>query len=82
MVKHSTNLILDDSPFYAEEEDIEEALRLAKEADLGGHDQLLRTYWKARQIIPISVQSRSKAAAGHTVGCRYHFPYRRRATDG
>ena len=34
MTKHSTNLILDDTGFHAEEEEIEEALRLAKDADL------------------------------------------------
>jgi hypothetical protein len=34
MTKHSTNLILDDAGFHAEEEDVEEALSLAKDADL------------------------------------------------
>jgi hypothetical protein len=34
MTKHSTNLILDDTGFHASDEEVEEALELAKEADL------------------------------------------------
>ena len=34
MAKHSINLILDDTGFHASDEDVEEALELAKEADL------------------------------------------------
>jgi hypothetical protein len=34
MAKHSMNLILDDTGFYGSDEDIEEALKLAKLADL------------------------------------------------
>jgi hypothetical protein len=34
MSKHSTNLILDDTAFHSSDEEVEEALKLAKEADL------------------------------------------------
>lgn len=34
MTKYSTNLILDDTGFYADDEEIEEALKLAKDADM------------------------------------------------
>ena len=77
MVKHSTNLILDDSPFYAEEEDIEEALRLAKEADL-----VVMTNYYARIEKRGNNTHLVKAlkAAGHTVVVVTNFPYRKGTT--
>jgi beta-N-acetylhexosaminidase len=77
MVKHSTNLILDDAPFYAEEEDIEEALRLAKEADL-----VVMTNYYARIEKRGNNTHLVKAlkAAGHTVVVVTNFPYRKGTT--
>jgi beta-N-acetylhexosaminidase len=77
MVKHSTNLILDDAPFYAEEEDIEEALRLAKEADL-----VVMTNYYARIEKRGNNTHLVKAlkAAGHTVIVVTNFPYRKGTT--
>jgi beta-N-acetylhexosaminidase len=77
MVKHSTNLILDDAPFHAEEEDIEEALRLAKEADL-----VVMTNYYARIEKRGNNTHLVKAlkAAGHTVVIVTNFPYRKGTT--
>jgi beta-N-acetylhexosaminidase len=77
MVKHSTNLILDDAPFYAEEEDIEEAMRLAKEADL-----VVMTNYYARIEKRGNNTHLVKAlkAAGHTVVVVTNFPYRKGTT--
>jgi beta-N-acetylhexosaminidase len=77
MVKHSTNLILDDAPFHAEEEDIEEALRLAKEADL-----VVMTNYYARIEKRGNNTHLVKAlkAAGHTVVVVTNFPYRKGTT--
>jgi len=77
MVKHSTNLILDDAPFHAEEEDIEEALRLAKEADL-----VVMTNYYARIEKRGNNTHLAKAlkAAGHTVVVVTNFPYRKGTT--
>ncbi len=77
MVRHSTNLILDDAPFYAEEEDIEEALRLAKEADL-----VVMTNYYARIEKRGNNTHLVKAlkAAGHTVVVVTNFPYRKGTT--
>lgn len=77
MVKHSTNLILDDAPFFAEEEDIEEALRLAKEADL-----VVMTNYYARIEKRGNNTHLVKAlkAAGHTVVVVTNFPYRKGTT--
>jgi beta-N-acetylhexosaminidase len=77
MVKHSTNLILDDAPFFAEEEDIEEALRLAKEADL-----VVMTNYYARIEKRGNNTHLVKAlkAAGHTVIVVTNFPYRKGTT--
>lgn len=77
MVKHSTNIILDDAPFYAEEEDIEEALRLAKEADL-----VVMTNYYARIEKRGNNTHLVKAlkAAGHTVVVVTNFPYRKGTT--
>jgi beta-N-acetylhexosaminidase len=77
MVKHSTNLILDDAPFHADEEDIEEALRLAKEADL-----VVMTNYYARIEKRGNNTHLVKAlkAAGHTVVIVTNFPYRKGTT--
>jgi hypothetical protein len=77
MVKYSTNLILDDAPFFAEEEDIEEALRLAKEADL-----VVMTNYYARIEKRGNNTHLVKAlkAAGHTVVVVTNFPYRKGTT--
>lgn len=77
MVKHSTNLILDDTPFHADEEDIEEALRLAKEADL-----VVMTNYYARIEKQGNNTHLVKAlkAAGHTVVVVTNFPYRKGTT--
>jgi beta-N-acetylhexosaminidase len=77
MVKHSTNLILDDAPFFAEEEDIEEALRLAKEADL-----VVMTNYYARIEKRGNNTHLVKAlkAAGHNVVVVTNFPYRKGTT--
>lgn len=77
MVKHSTNLILDDAPFHAEDEDIEEALRLAKEADL-----VVMTNYYARIEKRGNNTHLAKAlkAAGHTVVVVTNFPYRKGTT--
>jgi len=77
MVKYSTNLILDDAGFHAEEEDVEEALRLAKEADL-----VVMTNYYARIEKRGNNTHLVKAlkAAGHTVVVVTNFPYRKGAT--
>jgi beta-N-acetylhexosaminidase len=77
MVKYSTNLILDDAPFHAEEEDIEEALQLAKEADL-----VVMTNYYARIEKRGNNTHMVKAlkAAGHTVVVVTNFPYRKGTT--
>ena len=77
MVKYSTNLILDDAPFHAEEEDIEEALRLAKEADL-----VVMTNYYARIEKRGNNTHLVKAlkAAGHTVVVVTNVPYRKGTT--
>lgn len=77
MVKYSTNLILDDAPFHADEEDIEEALRLAKEADL-----VVMTNYYARIEKRGNNTHLVKAlkAAGHTVVVVTNFPYRKGTT--
>lgn len=77
MVKYSTNLILDDAGFHAEEEDVEEALRLAKEADL-----VVMTNYYARIEKRGNNTHLAKAlkAAGHTVVIVTNFPYRKGTT--
>ncbi|MGZ6267221.1 MAG: glycoside hydrolase family 3 protein [Candidatus Limnocylindrales bacterium] len=64
MAKHSMNLILDDTAFHGSDEDIEEALRLAKEADL-----VVMTNYYARIEKRGNNQYLAKALkdAGHTV---------------
>ena len=77
MVKYSTNLILDDAGFHADEEDVEEALRLAKEADL-----VVMTNYYARIEKRGNNTHLVKAlkAAGHTVVVVTNFPYRKGTT--
>jgi hypothetical protein len=77
MAKHSMNLILDDAGFYADDDDVEEALRLAKEADL-----VVMTNYYARIEKKGNNQHLVKAlkAAGHTVIVVTNFPYRKGTT--
>ncbi len=72
MTKHSTNLILDDTAFHADAEDVEEALELAKQADL-----VVMTNYYAR------IEKRGNnfhlaqalKKAGHTVVIMTNYPY-------
>jgi beta-N-acetylhexosaminidase len=77
MTRHSTNLILDDAGFHAEEEEVEEALRLAKGADL-----VVMTNYYARIEKRGNNTHLAKAlkAAGHTVVVVTNFPYRKGTT--
>jgi beta-N-acetylhexosaminidase len=77
MAKHSMNLILDDTGFYGSDEDIEEALKLAKEADL-----VVMTNYFARIEKKGNNQRLVKLlkAAGHTVIVVTNFPYRKGVT--
>jgi beta-N-acetylhexosaminidase len=77
MAKHSMNIILDDTQFYASDEDMEEALDLAKKADL-----VVMTNYYARIEKKGNNQRLVKAlkAAGHTVIVVTNFPYRRGVT--
>jgi beta-N-acetylhexosaminidase len=77
MAKHSINLILDDTAFHAADEDVEEALRLAKEADL-----VVMTNYYARIEKRGNNQHLAKALkdAGHTVVVVTNFPYLRGTT--
>ena len=77
MVKHSTNLILDDTGFHAEEEEVEEALRLAKEVDL-----VVMTNYYARIEKRGNNTHLVKAlkAAGKDVVVVTNFPYRKGTT--
>jgi beta-N-acetylhexosaminidase len=77
MTKHSTNLILDDAAFHASEEDVEEALRLAKEADL-----VVMTNYYARIEKRGNNTHLVKALknAGHDVVVVTNFPYRKGTT--
>jgi beta-N-acetylhexosaminidase len=77
MTKHSTNLILDDAAFHASEEDVEEALRLAKEADL-----VVMTNYYARIEKRGNNTHLVKALkkAGHNVVVVTNFPYRKGTT--
>ena len=72
MAKHSINLILDDTGFHASDEDVEEALELAKEADL-----VVMTNYYARIEKRGNNQRLVKALkdAGHTVVVVTNFPY-------
>jgi beta-N-acetylhexosaminidase len=77
MTKHSTNLILDDTGFHAEEDEIEEALRLAK-----GTDLVVMTNYYARIEKRGNNTHLVKAlkAAGHDVVVVTNFPYRKGTT--
>ncbi len=77
MVKHSTNLILDDTSFYAEDDEVEEALKLAKQADL-----IVMTNYYARIEKKGNNTHLVKAlrAAGHDVVVVTNFPYRKGTT--
>jgi len=77
MAKHSMNLILDDTAFHASDEEVEEALRLAKEADL-----VVMTNYYARIEKRGNNQHLVKALkeAGHTVVVVTNFPYRKGTT--
>jgi hypothetical protein len=72
MARHSINLILDDTAFHATDEDVEEALRLAKQADL-----VVMTNYYARIEKRGNNQYLVKALkdAGHTVVVVTNFPY-------
>jgi beta-N-acetylhexosaminidase len=77
MTRHSTNLIVDDTGFHAEEDEVEEALRLAKEADL-----VVMTNYYARIEKRGNNTHLVKAlkAAGHDVVVVTNFPYRKGTT--
>ena len=77
MTKHSTNLILDDAGFHAEEDEVEEALRLAKNADL-----VVMTNYYARIEKRGNNTHLVKALkkAGHDVVVVTNFPYRKGTT--
>ena len=77
MTKYSTNLILDDTGFHAEEEEVEEALRLAKDADL-----VVMTNYYARIEKRGNNTHIVKAlkAAGKDVVVVTNFPYRKGTT--
>ena len=77
MTRHSTNLILDDTSFHAEEDEVEEALKLAKEADL-----VVMTNYYARIEKKGNNTHLVKALknAGHDVVVVTNFPYRKGTT--
>jgi beta-N-acetylhexosaminidase len=77
MAKHSMNLLLDDTGFHAGDEEVEEALQLAKQADL-----VVMTNYFARIEKKGNNQHLVKALkkAGHTVVVVTNFPYRRGVT--
>jgi len=77
MVKHSSNLILDDTSFHAEDEEIEEALELAKRVDL-----VVMTNYYARIEKKGNNSHLVKALkeAGKDVVVVTNFPYRRGTT--
>ena len=77
MTKYSTNLILDDTGFHASDEDVAEALELAKEADM-----VVMTNYYARIEKRGNNQHLVKALkdAGHTVVVVTNFPYRKGTT--
>jgi beta-N-acetylhexosaminidase len=77
MTKHSLNLILDDTGFHASDEDVEEALQLAK-----GADMVVMTNYYARIEKRGNNEHLVKALkkAGKTVVVVTNFPYRRGTT--
>ena len=77
MTKHSTNLILDDTAFFAGDEEVEEALTLAKGTDL----VVMTNYYariEKRGNNRHLVQALKKA--GHKVIVVTNFPYRKGVT--
>lgn len=78
MARHSLNLILDDTAFHATDEDVAEALELAKDADL-----VVMTNYYARIEKRGNNQHLVKAlkAAGHTVVVVTNFPYLKGTTQ-
>jgi hypothetical protein len=77
MTKHSTKLILDDTAFFAGDEEVEEALTLAKGADL----VVMTNYYariEKRGNNRHLVQALKKA--GHKVIVVTNFPYRKGVT--
>jgi beta-N-acetylhexosaminidase len=72
MTTHSTNLILDDTRFYGTDEDVAEALELAKQADL-----VVMTNYYARIEKKGNNQRLVKMLkdAGHTVVVVTNYPY-------
>lgn len=77
MVKHSTNLIVDDAGFHASDEDVEEALKLAKDADL----VVMTNYYARIEKEGNNVHLvKALKKAGHTVVVVTNFPYRRGTT--
>jgi beta-N-acetylhexosaminidase len=78
MSKHSFNLILDDTGFHASDEEVEEALELAKEADM-----VVMTNYFARIEKRGNNSHLVKAlkAAGKTVVVVTNFPYRKGTTS-
>jgi beta-N-acetylhexosaminidase len=72
MTKHSTNLILDDTSFHAAEDEVEEAVALAKQADL-----VVMTNYYARIEKRGNNRHLAQAlkAAGHTVIVVTNYPY-------
>ncbi len=77
MAKHSMNLILDDTGFHSDEDEVAEALKLAKLADM-----VVMTNYYARIEKRGNNQHLVKALkkAGHTVIVVTNFPYRRGVT--
>jgi beta-N-acetylhexosaminidase len=77
MAKHSLNLILDDAGFHASDEDVDEALELAKEADL-----VVMTNYYARIEKRGNNEHlvRALKKAGKTVVVVTNFPYRKGTT--
>jgi beta-N-acetylhexosaminidase len=77
MTKHSSNLILDDAAFHADDDDVEEALKLAK-----GTDVVVVTNYYARIEKRGNNTHLIKALkkAGHNVVVVTNFPYRKGTT--
>jgi beta-N-acetylhexosaminidase len=72
MTKHSTNLILDDTGFHADEEDVEEALELAKEADLVVMTNYYARIEKRGNNFHLAEKLKK---AGHTLVVVTNYPY-------
>ncbi len=72
MTRHSTNLILDDTAFYADDEDVEEALELAKSADLVVMTNYYARIEKRGNNFHLAQKLKK---AGHTVVIMTNYPY-------